>query len=258
MNTIIIFIPTFLYSKTNGILCGVVREQIKVKTFYIIDLKTDRDLISSSNRKEILGCFFKAGNYQTIESVKDAENWLSIALENNELILKKLVSSGISINLSKASHVICILYELNSFKLSELLNNDCKNIETTYVDHFIFLKQILVNTNESYDGNKSWAVNHFVLNKFVALVSFCLKCLSAVSPVLSFTSTGLQVYNFLDSLLWVLQSKCENRKMTLKVRSYVVATIVDICCGFILLQLVISPFTLSLSQSVLDMAEVFL
>jgi len=74
-------------------------------------------------------------------------------------------------------------------------------------------------------------------------------------PVLKYTTLGSHMEIFLQSLIWILQSCCSKKNLSVKVVNYIVAIIVDVCSGMLLLYW-LTAVTSSPSQLLLESGEV--
>ena len=108
------------------------------------------------------------------------------------------------------------------------------------------------------DSVVRWPIFQFIISWLLFVVNtFCNK-LKHVQFIIKYSALGSHILIFLESFSWALESLICNKKVTLKVGSYIIATFVDICGGIISLHLVMGyvAATRPLSEHLLDIAEV--
>jgi len=263
METLLIFVPCALYNEKPGILCGVVHETKEecVKSYFIFGV-TDR--LSRNYGEEqcnIIGYY--CGEGLPSISLGKKSDWVLLGLCECEFVLREILNCGNVVDMCKPCRIVCIVYDHRKFIESEFLHQSLQHNGTVYGNHFIMLASKL-NSEVSFSdcGAHTFSllmskvlVSQHIIKLLLYLINILLSCITAMHPVLKYTTLGSHLQIFLQSLIWILQSCCSKKSLSVKVGNYIVAIIVDVCSGMLLLYW-ITAVTSSPSQLLLDSGEV--
>jgi hypothetical protein len=264
METLLIFVPCTLYNAEPGALYGVVQETKEecVKSFFVIGKSEGLNINSGIEQCNTIGYYCKEGSPPSV-SFGQKFDWVLLGVCGCEFILHEIFSGGNVVDTSKPCQTICIIYDGQQFLQSEFLLHSFECDGSMYGDHFKMLASKL-NSAESFHDSGGHPLSSLILNNVVTqqiiklllcIVNILLSCITVMHPVLKYTSLELHLQIFLQCLIWILQSGTCKRKFSVKVWNYIFATIVDICCGMLLLYWLIG-FTSSPSQLLLESGEV--
>jgi hypothetical protein len=263
METLLIFVPCALYNEEPGALYGVVQETKEeyVKCYFVIGKVEGQNRNNGVEQCNIIGYYCK-GSPSSV-SFKQKSDWVLLGLCGSEFILHEIVTGGNVVDMTKPCQTVCIIYDHEKFLQSELFLQCLEHDGSLYGDHFKILATKLnseVSFHASGDQPLISAVFTNVVVKQIIKLLLCtatvlLNCLTVMHPVLKYTALELHLQTFLQSLIWILQSASHKKKLSIKVWNYIVATIVDVCCGMLLLYWLIA-ITSSPSQLLLESGEV--
>ncbi|KAJ1527835.1 hypothetical protein ONE63_007776 [Megalurothrips usitatus] len=138
-----------------------------------------------------------------------------------------------STNTQDLSSVVMIVYDDEVFKHSELILQQPEGSSSHY-NHFIVLANLLKQEQER-KRNKIWNFLLYLWALLYYIPQASLLCVSKANPVLQYSALGSRLHGFLESLNWCMESLKSERKVSLKVGNYLLATVVDICAGILVL-----------------------
>jgi hypothetical protein len=261
METLLIFVPCALFNEEPGYLCGVVQETKEecVKSYFVFG-KTDRlNRNYAEEHCKIIGYY--CGECSPSISLSKKSDWVLLGLCECEFILREILNRGNVVDTCKPCRIVCIVYDHQKFIESEFLYQSLQHNGTMYGDHFIMLasklhSEVLFSASCAHTlSSLKVLVSQHIIKFLLCLVNIFLSCMTAMRPVLKYTTLGSHLEIFLQSLIWILQSCCSNKNISVKVRNYVVAIIVDVCSGMLLLYW-LTVVTSSPSQLLLESGEV--
>lgn len=260
METLLIFVPCALYNEEPGTLYGVVQETKEecVKSYFIFG-KTDRRNINyGSGQCNIIGYYCGKGSPSV--SLSKKSDWVLLGLCECEFILREILNCGNVVDMCKPCRIVCIVYDHQKFIESEFLHKSLQHNGTVYGDHFIMLasklhSEVSFSDSGAHTSSSLVLVSQHIIKLLLCLINIFLSCVTAMHPVLKYSTLGSHLQIFLQSLIWVLQSCCCMKTLSVKVGNYIVAIIVDVCSGMLLLYW-LTVVTSSPSQLLLESGEV--
>lgn len=263
METLLIFVPCALYNEEPGVLCGVVQEtkEESVKSYFIFGMTYRLNRNYGAEQCNIIGYYCGEG-LPSIALGKKSD-WVLLGLCGCEFVLREILNCGNVVDMSKPCRIVCIVYDHRKFIESEFLHQSLQHNGTVYGNHFIMLASKL-NKEVSFSdcGPHTLSslmskvfVSQYIIKLLLCLIHFLLSCITAMHPVLKYTTLGSHLQIFLQSLIWILQSCCSKKNLSVKVVNYIVAIIIDVCSGMLLLYW-ITAVTSSPSQLLLESGEV--
>lgn len=262
METLLVFVPCALYNEEPGTLYGVVQETKEeyVKCYFVIGKAEGLNENYGVEKCNIIGYYCKGSSSSV--SFKQKSDWVVLGLCGSEFILHVIVSAGNVVDMSKPCQTVCIIYDHEKFIQSELFLQSLEPDGSLYGDHFKMLASNLnsVSLKNSRVRPFSSVILKNVLSQQIIRLLLCianilLNCITFTHPVLKYTALELHLQTFLKSLIWILQSASCKKILSVKVWNYIVATIVDVCCGMLLLYW-LTAVTSSPSQLLLESGEV--
>lgn len=162
----------------------------------------------------------------------NSESGVTIQLSNDTFQLLPSANSKIQ---DISSSIVIIVYDDQVFMHSELIflsNGD----HATSSDQFQVLARLLKKQVE--DKRKQfWDFLQLLYIPILFIVNILLYIVSTAKPVFQYSALGVCLYDFLNSLAWAVKSLKIQKKVSLKVGNYFLATAVDICAGVFLLYL---------------------
>jgi hypothetical protein len=260
METLLIFVPCALYNEEPGTLYGVVQETKEecVKSYFIFG-KTDRRNINyGSGQCNIIGYYCGKGSPSV--SLSKKSDWVLLGLCECEFILREILNCGNVVDMCKPCRIVCIVYDHQKFIESEFLHKSLQHNGTVYGDHFIMLasklhSEVSFSDSGAHTSSSLVLVSQHIIKLLLCLINIFLSCVTAMHPVLKYSTLGSHLQIFLQSLMWILQSCCCMKTLSVKVGNYIVAIIVDVCSGMLLLYW-LTVVTSSPSQLLLESGEV--
>ncbi|KAJ9585353.1 hypothetical protein L9F63_002850 [Diploptera punctata] len=254
METLVIFIPCVLYNEIPGLLYGVTQQtEERVKSYFILG-KYHKYKAPTNTRCKIIGYYCKE-NLPMKSLSTHKEDWIVIGLKNSEFFLHKLSCNRDN----KQCQTVCIIYDQKTFIDSQFLLHDSEFDGLAYKDQFKALAKILNSNDCLYEYKSSLLLRNTFTQMIITVLLFVanclLRCVDLLNILLKYTTLGLHLQLFLKSVAWVLQSCIGQRKLSVKVGNYIIASIVDICSGILLLYWLMA-ITSSPSQLLLDTGEV--
>lgn len=263
---LLVFIPQTFYVEKSGYVFGkiIYDKNGDMKKYYIVGI-CEKDINEINKSVNLIGYYYNT-NY-IIENVdRKYIDWMDIYLtiENSSCnidynyCIKNIISNNKKICLSSCS-IIIIIYDLLALQETELLV-----AKTTSNDHFYELMKILQTEEVKYSIKMksnfvSLKETFIYYHAYLCLIPilFFLKITDKLLPILKYSSLGLHLNGWLENAKWVLINMIQKKRITLKIGSYISATIIDILFGIIVLKLSLCYFNdVSPSEVLLKNAEV--
>ncbi|KAK3912103.1 Phosphatidylinositol N-acetylglucosaminyltransferase subunit Q [Frankliniella fusca] len=234
----LLFLPSSIYEKKHCHLYGVIKKSNSDRdvstSHFVLCFESNPPLINYKKKKYD---YVSIGEYQNdgksvklnIYSPSCSKNAVQIQLSNDTFQL--LSSNGALHNIS--SSIVIIIYDDQVFMNSELMyltNGD----HVTRNDHFQVLASLLRNQIE-YKRKLFWDFLQLFFSPTLLIVKSLLSIVSVAKPVFQFSALGVRLHGFLNSLAWAIDSLRNQRKVSLKVGNYFLATAVDVFAGVCLL-----------------------
>ncbi|XP_034249151.1 phosphatidylinositol N-acetylglucosaminyltransferase subunit Q [Thrips palmi] len=253
----LVFLPCSIAENKCGALYGIVKETKCEKNisvcYFILNVVTSSDQDKEHDDDHIL----------IGESVDDDQSlllniWIPCSKKSkNNAIQIRLVddhfqtSFTANVEQTDASAVI-IVYDEDVFRYSELLRTDEHG---NGHDQFQVLGALIQEQSKS-NTYKFWGCFRFLCTVLLAISNLVLNIVSLAKPVFQYSALWVRFHGFLSSLSWALGSLKSEKKVSLKVGNYIIATAVDICAGILLLNFInYIGFTTPLSDYVLSIAK---
>ncbi|XP_067005884.2 phosphatidylinositol N-acetylglucosaminyltransferase subunit Q [Anabrus simplex] len=263
MSTTIIFLPSSLFLMAPGNVYGTVQYYQKgnVNNFYILGIKSPgvNDENPNTNNQNIIGYFSKDNTPNTPYNA-GVRNWVSLGVQKDGIVFYQVISNGENIDVRKPCRVISVVYDYQMFLESELLLQCSESRNSDCVDYFTTLMTLIrsnhVGLKDQAKPTVFGSIVILILTIFLKIVDSLLGLIVFMDAILKFSALGLKVHMFLQSMSWALHRIVSDKRVTLKVGNFIVATIIDMCTGVLLLYWLLSLLTSSPSQSLLDIAEV--
>jgi hypothetical protein len=264
METLLIFVPCALYNEEPGTLYGVVQESKEeyVKCYYIIGKTRGQNTNSKVDQYKIVGYYCKEDAPIGVRLGQELDAVI-LGLCDYEFILHTVLNGGDVVDMSRPCQTICIIYDHQKFILSELLLQSMDHSGVIYGDHFKMLASKLSSEVSFNDSSVHTPislifrslVSQLLIELLLFIINNLLRCITYVHPVLKYTTLASHTQIFLQSLVWVLQSCSCKKNLSIRVKNYIFAVIVDICSGMLLLYW-LNTLTSSPSQLLLESGEV--
>jgi hypothetical protein len=259
----LIFVPCALYNEEPGVLCGVVQETKEecVKSYFIFG-KADRlNRNYGAEQCNVIGYYCGEGSPNI--SLSNKSDWVLLGLCECEFVLRKILNCGNVVDMCKPCRIVCIVYDHRKFIESEFLHQSLQHNGTLYGNHFIMLASKLHSEVSFSDcGAHTFSslmskvsVSQHIIKLLLCFINILLNCITAMYPVLKYTTLGSHLQIFLQSLIWILQSCSCKKNLSVKVGNYIVAIVVDVCSGMLLLYWLTAVIS-SPSQLLLESGEV--
>lgn len=255
----LVFLPfTFSEIKSGG-LYGLIKETkcetITTVCYFILNVapSSDQAYKKQNNGYELIGeCtdddMSLLLNIWSPNPKKSKKGTIQIRLANGHF-----VTSFDSIDSKNDVSPVIVVYDKEVFRHSELLRSGQENNDDH--DHFQVLGALLQKQSER-NSNKFWNCLEIAWTILFAISDFALRAVSVGKPVFQYSALWLRLHGFFSSLSWSLRSLKNEKKVSLKVGNYIIATAIDICAGILLLNFISKmEITTPLSDYLLNIAK---
>lgn len=243
MKSVLVFIPdNFSTIDNNGYIYGKVVYDKKrdCKKFYIIGTRNSTVITS-----DIIGYY--SNEEKDLCCLKKVNDWIQIftkILPNNSKLDDNYFMNNIIIDCKKLPSTfedsVIIIYNQISLLKAEFLDKNLRGSD------FFELKEILEKSKNHDTMSKELCYNKFKENAFIYSILFFLypviflsKITNKLLPVLKYTTLGMHVNGWLDNAKWMLSTLLQERRLTLKIRNHIIATLVDVSLGVLVLRLLL-------------------
>ncbi|XP_011310288.1 phosphatidylinositol N-acetylglucosaminyltransferase subunit Q [Fopius arisanus] len=262
MKSLLVFIPRNFFYEAPGYITGkvVYDSESESKKFYIIGTQScPRG--TPKIHSDLIGYYWGCKEVSKID--RRTWNWIEISSKPSnsrrchDYYLKNVTIDNHRVELTENSqHTVKIIYDQVGLLKAELFRSS-----EHYGDHFLELKAILerrqVEVTEK--GMVVRVREAFLMYTVLGLmypVLFLGKLTNRLMPALKYSTLGLHVHGWLENTKWMLATVAQDRRISLKTRNHILATMFDVYLGVMALRLLLHYIGgIPPSQVLLDNAE---
>ncbi|XP_015111252.1 phosphatidylinositol N-acetylglucosaminyltransferase subunit Q [Diachasma alloeum] len=262
MKSLLVFIPRNFCNEAPGYINGkvVYDQESESKKFYIIGTQS-APRGTPKIHSDLIGYY--SGSTGASKVDKRVWDWIEISSKpsatqkSHDYYLKSVTVDNQRIEMTlKSQHTVKIIYDQVGLLEAELFRSDDQP-----GNHFLELKEILERRKiEVKEKGVLVGMVETLLMYTVLCFMYPVMSLGEVTnmlmPVLKYSTLGLHVNGWLENTKWTLATIVQERRVSLKTRNHILATMFDVSLGVMALRLLLHYIGgIPPSQMLLDNAE---
>lgn len=238
---LLVFIPQELCNQQSGCVLGKVMHDAcgDLRKIYVVTVRKANSPELPKSTLNTIGYYSNTSNATKELPDRKPADWIHIAVSENgqsdEYYLTDIILNNKKINPSMIRTTI-ILYDQRALEETELFEN-----KVASGDHFYELARLIQSKKDELRRKSRFArafetllLCHMAFYLYPVL--FLSKVTEKLLPILKYSSLGLHICDWLETVKWMLIMVIQNKSFRLKTGNYALAILTDVALGIFVLR----------------------